>query len=360
MKVGLSIVTDAPGGAEMVLLELSRKLQARGHEVIALGPSAGEGWLTEGLRSIGVTRIPIGFGGALGLGSVPDILSVIREHRLDVLHSHEYTMAVSGALAARVARCRHLITLHGGMYHATRLRRKVALRSAVALSAHTVAVSEAFRRRLAASLSIPAASLDMVPNGVTPSRGDRRATRRALGIEDDDVLILAVGSLYPVKGHEFLIEAMSRMGGADKRAVVVIAGQGQEEDRLRDLARRRGVADSVRLLGFRSDIPDLLAASDVFVMPSRSEGMPMAMIEAMLAEKAIVASDVGGIPELIAGPHLGVLVEPENAEALAEALTGMVSDPEKRARMGRAVRARAEAQFSSDIMVDRYLELYRG
>lgn len=359
MKVALAIETDSPGGAEVMLLELARGLLAEGVDVFALGPLGGEGWLTERLAACGVHRELLPFPGPFGLGAVSEISRLLAKHRPDVLHSHEFMMSTMGAFATRGRDCRHVITMHGGVYFASNLRRRASLRLAAETSDHMVAVSQQSRVVLSRQLLLRPDRIEVVPNGVTPRKGTGSAVRRELGLQDDQLLLLAVGSLYPVKGHVHLIEALSLIGSNDNRVRVAIAGQGGEESRLRALADDLGVASAVHFLGFRSDVPELLDAADVFVMPSLSEGMPMAMIEAMLASLPIVSTNVGGIPELLTSPDMGVLVDPSDPKGLAEAIRTLVDDPEEMQRLGRAARERALAHFTSSTMVERYLELYR-
>jgi glycosyltransferase involved in cell wall biosynthesis len=373
MRVGLSIVTDSPGGAETMVLGLAAELQGMGHEIVAFGPPGADGWLTQRFSRLGVARVPVSLPGAFRVGGAVRFASLIREHELDVLHSHEFTMAVWGALGSGLAGCRHVITMHGGMYHATRFVRRGALRIAMELSDHTIAVSESFRGRLASSIGVPRRAIRVVHNGVRPSFADEggvihgrsaRATdvreelRAELGAVGGAPFLLAVGNLLEVKGHAHLVEAMALLGDRDRPAVLGIAGSGEEEDDLRGRIEALGLADRVRLLGYRSDVPDLLAACDIFVMPSLSEGLPMAMIEAMLASKSIVASEVGGIPELIPSADFGRLVEAGDPQALAEWLEELLGDEGLRGRLGRRARERATRLFTASAMAERYLELY--
>ena len=360
MRIGLSIETDAPGGAETMLLQLARELLARGHMVVAFGPSGGEGWLTARFADMGIDRMFIRTRGYMGTSKmVRELAAHLREQRLDVLHSHELTMSVLGALATRVVGCRHVMTMHGGSYYSAELRRLMALRVAAGLSDHTVAVSKSLRSILGDTLRLSSHAMAVVHNGVTVRTGSGDVIRSELGVAPGEILVVAVGNLYPVKGHAVLVDALS-MVPCDARPVVAVAGTGSEEARLRDRIRTRGVENHVRLLGYRSDVPDLLAAADVYVMPSLSEGLPMAMIEAMLAGRPVLASDVGGIPELIPSAEFGVLVPPGDPTALKDALIRLAAAPELRARLGEAARRRAAAEFTAAAMAEQYLCLYEG
>jgi glycosyltransferase involved in cell wall biosynthesis len=360
VNVGLAIETDIPGGAETMQLELARQLTSRGHRVVPIGPKGPEGWLTSRFAELGIKREQVDLRGLVGLVSVPQIVLLIRSHRLDVLHSHEFGMAVYGSLAARLTGCRHIMTMHGGTYYAGRARRRRALRVAASLSDHTVTVSNALRRSFSDAVGISAERVDVVHNGVTYRAGDGRRVRGEMGLAPRDVLVLAVGNLLPIKGHSILLEALSRLPAGSDKAVLAIAGAGPEESKLRALAIDLGIADRVHLLGFRSDVPDLLHGADIFAMPSRYEGLPMAIIEAMLAGRAIVASDVGGMRELLHDSSVGLLVPPDDATALAQRLSELVRDPGLRGRLGEAARLRAGERFTASAMAERYLAMYTG
>jgi glycosyltransferase involved in cell wall biosynthesis len=137
-----------------------------------------------------------------------------------------------------------------------------------------------------------------------------------------------------------------------------VADRGEEEDRLRSLAADRDVADRIRFLGFRDDVGDLLAACDVFALPSRSEGLPLALLEAMHSGAAVVATDVGGVPEVVTVGREALLVPPDEDEALASALIRLLEDENLRYLLGLRARRRARERFSVTAMTDAYEELY--
>jgi glycosyltransferase involved in cell wall biosynthesis len=236
-------------------------------------------------------------------------------------------------------------------------RRQVLLRWAFRSSAATVAVSQDTKRHLEQELGLAATVLRVVPNGVPARPGNRSAIRAALGIPDDHVLLLAVGSLVPRKGHAVLIEALSTIGAGSW--MLAIAGGGAERERLEALAVSKGLSAHVKILGHREDVPDLLAATDVFVMPSLWEGLPLALLEAMLAGKPVIASRTSGIPEAVDDGVDGVLTTPGDVGELAAALRAVLSDPTRRATLGAAARARATASFTLDAMADGYETVFR-
>jgi glycosyltransferase involved in cell wall biosynthesis len=173
-----------------------------------------------------------------------------------------------------------------------------------------------------------------------------------------DQLVVAVGNLYPVKGHTYLVEALALLANRFPRLHVAIAGRGELQETILTQACRLNVADRLHLLGLRSDIGNVLAAADVFVLPSLSEGVPLALLEAMLAARPIIATAVGEIPTVLDGGRAGVVVRASDATGLADALAGLLSDPIRARRLGDAAAARASESYTLSSMVDRYVALY--
>jgi len=221
-------------------------------------------------------------------------------------------------------------------------------------------VSEASQDRYARSLDLAPDDLGVVPNGVPVPQGDGSRVREELGLEPDELLIVAVGNLYSVKGHATLIRALRRI--AEQRPALAwraaIAGRGEEEEALTALIAESGLLGKIHLLGYRADIADILAAGNLFVMPSLSEGLPLALLEAMFASKPVIASHVGGIPEVVRSGEEALLVPPGDPDALADALDSALCDSDLRARLASAARDRAQTRYTVQAMTDAYEELY--
>jgi glycosyltransferase involved in cell wall biosynthesis len=248
--------------------------------------------------------------------------------------------------------------MHGSQTMTQAWRRRAALRWAYRRSRAVVAVSEATRIQLEADLGLRPGVLTLVRNGVPVVRGDRARARAEFGLRDDDVMVLAVGNLDPRKGHRVLLGALQQLvaNGLDVPWHLVIAGGrgGPEREPLLAFAAEHGLADRVHVLGQREDVPDLQAAADIFAMPSLWEGLPLALLEGMIAGNACVASRTSGIPEAITDGEHGVLVPPGDVNALATALAPLLRDPALRARYGQAAYARAMQEFTIEAMTDRY------
>lgn len=364
LTVAQMLESDGPGGAEMVVLQLAEELRERGHTVIHVGPAHGLGWLGDKFRAAGIATTTFREGRPPDLRLVRHLSRILREQRVDVVHSHEFSCSVYGAAAARVMRAPHVITMHGNSTMTHALRRRVAVRWAFRNSAANVAVSHATKRQLDLDLGLAPAALEVVHNGVPIRTGDPEPVRRELGVREGEVLILAVGNLDPRKGHIFLLEALAQLdaeGSAIPWRLAIAGGRGgPERPRLEAFAADRGFADRVHILGQREDIPSLQAAADIFVMPSLWEGLPLALLEAMFGGTAIVASEISGIPEAIVHDEHGLLTPPGDSRALAAALRKLLAEPPERVRLATAARARAEREFSVRAMADRYEKLYRA
>lgn len=364
LRIAMMLESDGPGGAEIVLLQLSEELRRRGHIVVPVGPERGTGWLGGELRSRGFEPRTFHLRRPLDWGCVTGLRGLFREHQVDVVHSHEFTMAVYGAMAARLEGRRHVITFHGSQTMHRALRRRIAVRWAMRSSAATVTVSAATKAQLDRDLGLKPGALGVVLNGVPDRPGHPERVRAELGIQPGDVVLLAVGNLDPRKAHIVLLEALWRLRqeGVTVPWRLVIAGGrgGPEQPKLEQFARDHGFQDRVHILLKRGDVPDLQAAADIFVMPSLWEGLPLAVLEALLAGNPVVASRTSGIPEAVNQGQEGYLVPPGDAAALAGALRPLLEQPELRRQMGERARRRGVANFTVQVMADAYLRLYRG
>lgn len=361
LTIALMIETVIMGGAEMVVLQLAQELRSRGHVVHPVVPLGQEGWLLDRFREVGFEwhrydlRRPID-------PTMPGRLAAqLRELEIDVAHSHEFVMAVYGAAALKRLGLPHVITMHGNQVMTRKWQRRSALRWAFRRSTATVAVSRDTKRHLDETLGLRENVVEVIPNGIPVRPGDRADTRRRLGVADDELMLLAVGNLLPRKGHAVLLEALDRLSsdGAVPPWKLAIAGDGPERERLEEFARRPGLRDRVLLLGARNDVPDLQAAADVFAMPSLWEGLPLAILEAMFARNAIIASGISGIPEAITHDREGLLVPAGDVDALASALRRVLTEPALRDRLGQAALDRASREFTIAAMTDGYERLYR-
>ena len=196
-------------------------------------------------------------------------------------------------------------------------------------------------------------------SGFQPGR-NRNEVRAELGYVDSDFVVGTIGRLHEQKGHEYLVSAMARLAATGHRVCAFVVGYGPLEARLQRRIGELGLAERVRLLGYRTDVERLLAAMDLFVLPSLWEGMPNALLEAMAMGLPVVATRVDGNVDLVVDGKTGMLVPTEDVDSLAQAIGQLADDRELARSMGRCGRERVEREFSLARSTDAYLDLYEG
>ena len=353
-RIAHLIESTGPGGAERMVAELAMEQRVRGARTTVFLPDAGEEWLASQLDGADVAIERYRLDSPLSPQCVRTLANGFRKHGITLAHSHEFSMAVNGTCAARAVGIPHVITMHGGRYYADKMRRRLAMRFAVANSQATVAVSELLANQLSHDLRVAPARIVTIPNGVRSTTLPTASLRQELGIAAHAPLILAVGNLYPVKGHRYLISALAEL---PSNTHLAIAGRGAGEIALLAHVSELGLADRVHLLGHRDDIPALLAAADVFVHPSLNEGLPLAVLEAMFAGRPIVATDVGDVARAV-GADSALLVAPGNADELAAAIGRLLDQPFLASALGASAALRANRTHGLTRMVERYAALY--
>jgi glycosyltransferase involved in cell wall biosynthesis len=225
------------------------------------------------------------------------------------------------------------------------------------------AVSADLRLHMIAE-GLPSQRVTVIRNGIDPgsrpSPAARWAARSSLGLAPDALVVATAGRLDPVKDLPALVDALAILRLAEPAARLVIIGDGPERARLEQQAATLGVTPALCFTGYRSDVRQLLAAADVYANSSIHEGVSLTILEAMATGLPVVATRVGGTPEVVLEPETGVLVPARSPTALASALATLLHTPGRRRAMGDAARARVKSHFSIDAMVTRYLEAYRS
>ena len=296
------------------------------------------------------------------LGYVARLASCLLRQHVDLLHLHNPTAFFYGALAGRLARVPAIVYTDHGRDLESSQRNRLFHWLLSRMVDQVVAVSESARQQLVECEGVPAARVMVIHNGIDAERFARRdrrnEVRTSLGLRDGRPTIGVVARLDRVKNHALLLRAMTRIVECLPAAILLIIGDGPLRSELESLAIEFGVHEHVAFLGARDDVPDLLSALDLIVLPSVSEGLSLTLIEACAAGKAIVATDVGGNREVIEHGVNGLLVSSDDEEALASAAIGVLTDATRAATMGAAARRRSEAEFSLDTMVAQYVALY--
>lgn len=231
------------------------------------------------------------------------------------------------------------------------------------MDAH-IAVAEVQKRQLVEREGLPEENVRVIYNGVDtrafrpPGAGERAAVRRTFGLSEADVVLMSVGSLKPVKGIDLLLRSVAPVMRTHAQAELVVVGDGPDRGALQLLARELDIADRVQFVGLRADVDALLRAADALVLSSRSEALPTVLLEAMATGLPIVATNVGGVPEIVNAERSGLLVAPEDAAALASALARVVADEALRRTMGTRGREIVESRFRIESMCEKRMALF--
>ena len=288
------------------------------------------------------------------------LFRALRRERVDVLHTHAFGPNAWGSLIGRRAGIPVVIAHEHNWAFPGGGGRRVLDRELIARCADAmIVVSEDARRRMIEVERIPPERLVLLPNGVQAlSPGDGRALRGDLGIRRGDPVVGTVCIIRSEKALDVLVGAAGRLREHFPRLRLLIAGDGPDRARVEALTERAGLSDRIHMTGARTDVPDVLAAMDIAVICSDYEGSPRSVLEFMDAGKPIVATDVGGIPDIIEDGVHGVLVPPRDEAALAAALMGLLEDIDRGREMGARARDRCRRELSLDRTVESLQELY--
>lgn len=350
----------ADGGAEHVTVTLVREMASRGiSATVCTVTDRRDGIPAKLLRRSGIPRLNLGARRLADPWAFERYLKLLKARRFDLVHAHGQDASILAAAARTLVKTPLILTRHvleePHMNWRQRLRARAALAAARRADA-VIAVSRETADVLANLAGIPRASVRVLYNGIDVMRYRRRglssqrcAIRGALGFGSEEKLLLMASVLREGKGHEVMFEALPLIRARIPHTFLLVAGGGDREMTLRRQAV--GLGGAVRFLGPREDVPELLAASDVAVLPSLMEALPTFLLEAAAAGRPAVASRVGGTPEIIEHDRTGLLVPPGAPGPLAEAILHVLLDPERSRAMGKAAEC-AVTRFS----LGKYLE----
>jgi len=367
----LYVITKANwGGAQRYVYDLATAAHNEGHEVLVIAGAGGV--LTQKLEAAGVATLSLSsLSREVHLGTELKVFSelrhAIKEFDPDIVHGNSSKAGGLAALAARTSgNARAIFTAHGWAFNENRPKWQKALiwllhYATVLLSHQTICVSEAARNDARMMLGAQK-KLSVIHNGIGPidflSLSEARA--RLAPEATQSFWIGTIAELHPTKQIHVLIRAFKDIAHAHPETLLVLMGDGEERERLTALVSRFGIQDRVIFCGHVDEASRYLKALDVFVLPSRSEGLAYVLIEAGRAGIPVVASKVGGIPEVVQNGVSGVLVKPGSHEQLISAIRELIRDPELRTRLATNLTTRVETEFSLNQMVAKTLALYRS
>lgn len=361
LKVMEAIYCFDVGGSERLGADIARELVASGFSAHVCATHTGPGLLSRQLRAEGIGCSWLRSPERSPLSVLSDLYRLFRRERVDVLHAHHVPMFRLCYWPARLAGVRHFVLTEHTDYEMKNDARLLRMGRAYAGRADLVTtVHDGLREYFVRELDAPAERVVTIENGVdhelfSPGSAEP-ALARELGLPAGKVLLGFIGRLHPDKDLTNLVDALAGLAARVRdRLHVVVVGDGPERAAVAAAVRQRGLERSVTLAGERSDAARLLRLFDIFVMPSRTEGVPLTILEAMSSGLPCVATAVGGIPAVLS-PTCGRVVPPRQSAPLGEAIAALVENPDLRRTLGRAARERVLQRFSRREMMRRYIE----
>ena len=362
MRIVYVLTSLGMGGAERIVLALAGRMAQRGQTVavLVLCPPVAEQWPTTlPVINLDMHKSPVSVLAGLARGR-----RFLREFRPDIVHSHCFHANIATRLLKVVVPAPVVLSTVHNVYEGG-WARMLAYRLTDGLARQTIAVSQAAADRFVRLKAVSLRKSSVLTNGIdtaefVPSAERRARMRTEMGVNTQFIWLTA-GRIVPAKDYPNLLRAFARVRTACRETQLWIAGEasGADFSAVRGLTAELGLGDALRWLGLRRDLPALLDAADGFVLGSAWEGMPLALGEAMAMEKPVVATDVGGMRELVG--EAGAISPAKDPEALAKAMVEqMQSTPEDRRALGRIARARIQGKFSMDAKADEWEALYRA
>lgn len=361
---GLSV-----GGAESVTARFLCRLSEAERPVPVCTLTDGvDGPPAEAVARNGVPRFDLGARRLADPPALVRLVRLLRREDVDLIHAHGQDASILGGAACflrptPLVVTRHVLREPRGTVR-ERSRASLSLASLARADA-VVAVSRAVAGRLRDETEIPPARIRVIQNGVDLDRFDpdgldrsRTEIRSSLGVEPEARVVLVPAVLREGKGHENLLQALPEVKEQVPDVRVLFAGDGECEEVLRRQARALSVDDVVRFLGFRSDMPELLAAADLVTLPSLEEALPTVLLEAAAAGRPVLATRVGGVTEIVEPGRTGMLVPPHAPSRLRRELVRILRNPERARRLGRQARSMAERRFGIGRQVEETLGLW--
>ena len=368
MRIGIGCYPTV-GGSGVVATELARALAAAGDEVHLLSYAVPPRWSWAGPRlffhEVAVRQYPLFEYPPYSLALATKMVEVSRQQKLDLLHVH---YAIPNAVSAILARqilapqpVKVITTLHGTDITLIGNDPSYAetTRFGIAESDGVTAVSEWLRKATLETLDVPK-SIEVVPNFIDPERYDQARARRGprRWAETGEKLLVHVSNMRPVKRISDVVRVFHRVS-RDVPSRLLLVGDGPELARAEQLARELGIADRIRFVGTVALVEDILVHCDLFLLPSESESFGLAALEALACGVPVIASDVGGVPEVIDHGETGRLCPVGDVDAMAESAVELLRNEDELVRLGENGRARAAQRFSMNDIVGRYREFYR-
>ncbi|MBQ0831327.1 glycosyltransferase [Marinobacter sp.] len=350
------------GGTEQVIRQLVQGMTSEGVKSEILCIDGHIGPIGEALQQSGVPVHKLARKQGFDWSLIKAIRKRLREGRFDVVHCHQYTPWMYGWLAALPTRTKVVFTEHGRFYPDRYRYKAMLINPVMALfTPSIVAISEATKDALVKYEFIPRHKIQVIYNGIAPlvrDNDEAQKVRDSLGIPRDAFVVGTVSRLDPVKNQVMMLRAFKQFSEKQPDSYLLMVGDGPDKAKLVSLAEEYGISARVIFTGFINSPVHYLAAMDVFLLSSHTEGTSMTLLEAMSLEVPAVATRVGGNPEIIEDDVTGILVEPGMAHPFAEGIEQLHQNPTLKQSMGQAARLSFNTRFSAGSMVYQYSKIY--
>lgn len=366
-KTNILIVTESsvPGGAETVVLDLAKNIDRDRFNVwvVLFRP----GWLLDQLREAQVDVRLMESDRSFDLGFIMTLRRFCKENRIDLINSHLPGANMYCAMIGKLAGLPVITTAHNEFIMPGYEERFTSIKNFLTRSLATkhVLVADYMKDQYITAGKYTVDSIEIIRNGIhfrpRPDENILLSLRQQLKLNQSDILIGNVANFDPPKGHNHLVEAAAIVCRENPRVKFLLIGderEGEIADPLKERVAALGLTDKILFLGFRADVADLLHLLDIFVLPSISEGLPLSIIEAKAAAKPIVATNVGGVSEVVFDCQNGYLVPAGDESAMAERLIKLAGDTDLRKTMGLNGYDNARANFSMETMISSYQDLF--
>lgn len=351
------------GGAEKLAFDISRNFDDQFKFSFLCLDSLGE--LAPRVKQHGMDVFCLNRQAGFDFSLVKKFSRILKEHNVDIIHAHQYTPYFYSVISARLTNCKPkvIFTEHGRHQpDKVRIKRVIFNKIFQPFTNLCTGVSAFSKESLVQFEKIPASKIDLIYNGVDlkkfPIKYDKNLIREKLGFNKNDTLVGIIARLDPIKDHTTLIDAVSLLKKESVRLKLIIVGDGPEKSLLMDKINLLDLKNEIVFMGTRNDVPEILMALDIFVLPSIMEAMSVTLLEAMSASLPVAATGVGGNKELITDNISGKLVPVGNAQSLAAAIKSLLTNPEFARKLGAEARKSVEKNFSFNKMIENYKNAY--
>lgn len=344
------------GGQEIRILLESVGLKNKGVKVIALCQP--DSVLARKISKEGIEVRVCRMEKNYDVFAVRSILNLLKTEKIDIINTHSGKDSFLAGIAGRLSSIKPVIV------RTRHLALPITSKLTYSLLPHKIVTTSEYVRQYLISQNIPQEKIIAAPTGVDMRIFDvdaaKNVLKKELNIGNDANVIGTIAILRFKKGHHVLLDAVSEVLKVFPKTVFVFAGDGPQEENIKKKMQELNLTNNVFLLGLRHDIPDILKSLDIFVLPTLQESLPQSVMQAMAMGRPVIATTVGGLPEVVEDGISGILVEPENPHALSEAVISLLKDKERMKKMGDAGRKIAQEKYSVDAMVERMYNFYES